>query len=100
MLADLDRDGADENWAAPAMDVFDLSQRRAIFFAFGLVNRIVSVSPSDRFVGRNDQHPKFVDIEKLGGFRLGGARHAGEFLIETKIVLNRNGRQRLGFALD
>ena len=34
------------------------------------------------------------------GLRLGGAGHAGQLLVEAEVVLNRDRRQRLRFALD
>src|SRR5882724_8719383 len=100
MFTDFDRDGADENWPAAAMDILNLTQRRAIFFAFGFINGVVRVGPCNRFVGRNDENAEFVDVEKLGGFGFGGARHSGQFVIESEIILNGNRRQSLSLAFD
>ena len=37
---------------------------------------------------------------KLGGFRLGRACHARQFLIKPEIILDRDRRQRLRLAID
>ena len=52
-----------------------------------------------RFVG-NHQHAQFVNVEKFRrlGFRRAG--HARQFLIEAEIILDRDRRERLRFALD
>ena len=41
-----------------------------------------------------------IDVVELSGFRFGGARHAPELVVEAEVVLNRNGSERLGFAVD
>ena len=42
MFADFDRNGADENRPALAVDLLNLLQHRVVFLALGFVNRIVA----------------------------------------------------------
>src|SRR5260221_9797129 len=42
-FADLDRNGADQNWPSLLVDGLDFLQRGLVLFALGLVNRIVFV---------------------------------------------------------
>ena len=51
-------------------------------------------------VGRNGQYAQFVNVEKFRRLGFRGAGHAREFLVQPEIILDGDGRQRLGFALD
>src|SRR5580765_8600670 len=100
MFANFDRDRTHQNGTAQVMNVFDLVEDGGVFLALGLVNRIVRVLASYGTIGRDDHDAQFVNVEKLAGFGFGGAGHAGYLMIEADIILDRDGRQRLGFALD
>ena len=80
--------------------LFDFLEDGGEFFAPGLVNRVVGVLARDGSVGGNDEDAELVNVEKFGrlGFRRAG--HAGQFLVKTEIILNGDGGERLGFALD
>ena len=82
------------------MNGFYLAEHSPVFFAPRFINRIVGIFAGDRFIGRNDQHTEFVNVEKLRGLGFGGAGHAGQLLIKAEIILNGNGGQRLRLALD
>ena len=43
---------------------------------------------------------QLVDVVELVRLRLGGAGHAGELVVEAEIILNRDRRERLRFAID
>ena len=80
--------------------LFDFVDHRVVFFAPRLVDAIVGILARDRPVRRNHVHVELVNVVKLGRLGLGGAGHAGEFLIKPEIILNRDRRQGLRFAID
>ena len=51
-------------------------------------------------VGRDREDVEAVDVVELGGFGFGGSGHAGEFLVEAEVVLDRDGGEGLSLLLD
>src|SRR5579885_2871829 len=99
-FAGLDGDGADENGAPLRVQLFDFPDNGVEFFAFGAIDRVVGVFADAGFVGGDGQHAEFVDVVKLGGLGFRRAGHAGELGVKAEVILNGDGGQRLGFALD
>ena len=58
------------------------------------------VDTANRAVRRHDNNREIVNLDELVFFRLCRTRHAAEFAVHTEIVLERNRRERLGFALN
>jgi hypothetical protein len=84
VFADLDGDGAHQDRPALAVDLLNLTQHGVVFLAPGLVDRVVRVGPAHRFVGGDDQHAQFVDVEKLLRFGFRRAGHARQFVVSRK----------------
>ena len=82
------------------MPIFDLVDDRVVFLAARFVDAIVRVLPRHRPIRRDHVHVELVDVVKLGGFSVGSASHAGEFVVEPEIILDRDGGERLGLAID
>ena len=79
------------------LDLFDdgvpLLRQRAI-------DHVGIVPAHHRHVRRNHDNFQFVSRMKLAGFGFRGAGHARKLLVEPKIILQRDRRQRLVLALD
>ena len=58
------------------------------------------VKPLNWFVGWNDNAIEAVDLLKFLFLSLGGTCHAGEFIVQSEIILKGDGRQGLVFGLD
>ena len=99
-LGRFDAYGADQDGLTLYMSFSDLLDDGVVLFPTRLVDSIVVVCAPHRPVGRNHVHVEFVNIVKLGGFRLGRACHARQFLIKPEIILDRDRRQRLRLAID
>ena len=99
-FARLDGNRADEHRTALQVQFLDFLDDRVEFFAARFIDGIVGVLANIRLVRRNGHHPEFVDVEKFRRLGFRRARHAGELGIETEIILDRNGRERLRFAFD
>ena len=82
------------------MAILDLVDDRVVFLAARLVDAVVRILAGDRPVRRDDVDVEFVDVVELGGFRLRGAGHARQLLIEPEIILDRDRRERLRLAID
>ena len=99
-LAGFNAGCADEDWLAFGVGFFDGFDGGVVFFATGLVDAVVLVRSLHRAVGGNDIHIETVDVVELAHFGLGGAGHAGEFVVEAEVILDRDGREGLGLAVD
>ncbi len=51
------------------------------------VDEIRVVAAHHRLVGRNDHHLEAVDLHEFRRFGVGGAGHAGQFLVEAEVIL-------------
>src|SRR5688572_30091916 len=63
-----------------------------ILLAFRAIDIIISVITSNRFVRWDNDHVKLVYLEEFARFRFGSTCHAGKFVVESEVVLQRNGR--------
>ena len=82
------------------MDVLNLSHHGVIFLSLGLVDRVVGIHSNARPVCGDGHDLQLVDVKKLVRFRGGRTGHAGEFVVEPEIILDRDCRECLGFLLD
>ena len=78
----------------------DLVQDRVVLLLPGLVDPVGLVEPADRPVGRNHLDLQAVDLVELGLFGLGGAGHPRQLVVHPEVVLDRDGGEGLGLALD
>ena len=99
-FAGLDGDGAHQDGPALRMELLQLLEHRVELLAAGLVDRVVGVLADVGPVGGDGEHPQLVDVEELLGLGLGRAGHAGQLGVEAEVVLDGDGGQRLGLALD
>ena len=91
---------ADENRLRPCVAFLNLVNDRVVFLTPRLVDAIVRIFARDRPIRRNNRDIELIDVVELVCFRFGRARHAGQFLIKPEIILNRDGSERLRFAID
>ncbi len=73
---------------------------RLVFSPFRLINDIRIILTDHRFIRRHHDDRQLIDLEELILLRLRRARHAGQFLIHTKIILERDCRQCLRLPLN
>ena len=99
-LAGFNAGCAYEDRLAFGVGFFDGLDRGVVFFAAGFVDAVVLVRSLHRAVGGNDIHIEAVDVVELAHFRLGSAGHACEFVVEAEVILDRDGREGLGLAVD
>ena len=100
VLGLLDRDGADEHGLAFRLALGDLLGDGLELGALGAIDEIVVVVADHRPVRRDDDDLQLVDLEELFGLGSGGARHAGELVVETEVVLERDRGVGDGLVLD
>ena len=72
---------------------------RSVFGSFSLINHIRIIRTDHRLVGRNNNYIQTVNLLEFLFLRLGCTGHAGQFLVHTEIILERDGSQGLAFAL-
>ena len=82
------------------MNAGDFFQHRIELFALRFVDRVVCIAARHGLIRRNHEHAQLVNIVELRRFGLSRSGHAGQFLIQSKIILDRDGCQRLGFPFD
>ena len=96
----LDAGRANQNRLLPGVPLFDLFDDRVVFLAPRLVDAVVRILAGHIAVGRDDNDIEGVNVVKFIGLRFGRAGHAAEFLVEAEIILDGNGGQGLGLAVD
>ncbi len=99
-LRGLNGNGAHEDRLALFVCFLDGFHNGCELLALGLEYRIVSIDTCHRTVGRNHDDIHSVDLAELLLLGLCRTGHAALFVKLIKEVLERDGRQRLGFALD
>ena len=93
-------DRADQNRLALGVAFLDLRDDGTVFARLGLVDDVGVVNADDGFVRRDLDDVEIVDA---GEFLLLGQRragHAGELVVQTEEILERDGGERLVFACD
>ena len=99
-LAGFNAGCAYEDRLAFGVGFFDGLDRGVVFFAAGLVDAVVFVEALDQAVGGNDIHIEAVDVVELAHFGLGGTGHASQLVVEAEVILDCDGREGLGLAVD
>ena len=99
-LALFNGNGAHQHGLALFMALDDLLDNGVELGRFGFVHHVVVVGAGHGLVRGHLHHLQAVDLLKLGGLRLCGARHAGELFVHAEIVLERDGGQRAALAGD
>ena len=83
----LDAYRSDQDGLAPSVTLGDLFEDRVVFLGLCPVNLVVFVQPNHRHVRRHVDDFETVNLGEFCSLRHGGARHAGQFRVEAKIVL-------------
>ena len=99
-LALLDRHGSHEDRLALLVTRGDVLDNLSVLGGLGCIDEVGLVETDHRTVRRNRHDTQLVGRPKFGGFGFGGTRHSRELLVQTEIVLQRDGGQRLVFSLD
>ena len=96
----LDRRRADQH-RLPALEAFaDVGNRGVVLFLGGLVHAVELVVALAGLVGRDDHGLETVDVLEFVGLGVGRAGHARQLVVQAKVVLERDGGQRLVLGLD
>ena len=93
-------DRADEDGLLALVAGRDFLDDGVELLALGLVDVVVAVHAPHGAVGGDHDDVHLVDRLEFVGLGLGRAGHAGELLVEAEIVLDGDGGQGLGLALD
>ena len=94
LLGFFNGDGAHQHRLLPLVAFADLCDHRRQLGAFGLVHHVGQIFAHHRLVGGDLHHVQPVDLLEFGLFRLGRTGHTGQFLVQTEIILEGDGRQR------
>ncbi len=79
---------------------FDFVDDRVVFFAARFVDAIVGIRPDTGPIRRDNGDIELVDVVELVRLGLGRAGHARQLMIKAKVILDRDRRERLRFAID
>ena len=79
------------------LDFFDDGRE---FFFFGAIDHVRIILADHFAIGRHHIDVQVINFGELARFRVGGPRHAGQFLVHAEIVLEGDGGQRLIFVRD
>ena len=99
-LGSVDRNGAEKDRLALRMTLGDIGDDRLELLALGAVDLVVAVDAVHRLVCRDRDDVELVDRLEFARLGLGGTGHAGELLVESEVVLDRDRRESLGLLLD
>ena len=99
-LALFDRHGSDQNGLTLFVALRNVLDDLAVLRGFRRVNQVRLVDTNHGAVRRNRDNTQLVGRAKFCGFRLGGTGHAGQLLVQTEIVLKRDGGESLVLGLD
>ena len=82
------------------MALFYLFDHCFELFFFTFIDYVRKVLSDHGFMCGNYDHFQFVDLPEFRFFGLGGAGHAGQFMVKPEIVLESDGRQGLRLFPD
>ena len=94
-LGALDGDGAHQHGLTLGMAFLDVVGHGVELGGDGAVHQVLAVLADDGLVGWDHLHGQLVDLAELGVLGKRGTGHAGELVVETEIVLQRDGGERL-----
>ena len=95
-----DGHGADQHGLPLFVALFGLAHHSAVFAGFSFIHHVGVVDAGHRLVGGDLDDVQLVDRGELVPFCGSRAGHAGKFIIQTEIVLERDGGQGLGLVSD
>ncbi|GBD05648.1 hypothetical protein HRbin20_01237 [bacterium HR20] len=99
-LAGFDARCTDKNRTPCRKLLLNFLDDSVVLFALGAVDQVVVILANDRLVRGNNDNVELVDLVELGSFGFSGAGHPRELAVEAEVVLDRDGRIRLGIPLD
>ena len=99
-LGALDGHGAHKDRLALGVAALDVVGHGGELVVHRAVDLVVEVHAAHGAVGRDLLHRELVDLAELTVLCHGGARHAGELVVEAEVVLQRDGGQRLVLLED
>ena len=94
------RGRADQNRLTTSDTITNVVDDGIEFLASGQIDQITEILAHHRLVGRYHDDFETVNLLELEGLGIGGTGHACKLVVKTKIVLERNRRNRLIFILD
>ena len=92
--------GANQHRLTALITFANVVNRSLVFLGRGFVHTVQLVFTAADAVRWNHHRFKAVNFLELVGLGVGRTRHATQFLVETEIVLERDGRQGLVFSLN
>ncbi len=78
----------------------DVGNDGCVLLFRGQVDQVVEVFTCQWLVRRNDHHRQGVDLVKFERFGVGRTGHAGQFIVQTEVVLEGGRGQGLAFSLN
>ena len=99
-FGNLDGNRADQHRLPGLMYLRDAFHDRVELRGLLRKDRVVKILSDDRFVGRDHHNVHVIDIAEFVLFRLCRTGHTCQLVVHSKIVLQRDGRQRLGLGTD
>ena len=94
-LGTLNGDRADKARLARGITLFDFIGNGIELGIDGSVNQVVHIFADDGFVRRDCRNTQLVDLTELGILGHGGTRHARKLVVQTEIILQRDGSKGL-----
>ncbi len=91
---------AHQHGLAAVVEPLDLVGGREVFFFLGTIDDIGIFDAQQRAIRRYDVDFQAINLAELLCFGFRGAGHAGELFVHAEIILERDGGERLIFALD
>ena len=98
-LRRLDARRAGQHRKAEFVEALRLLDDRVVLLAPGLEDQVVPVLADRGLIGRDDRNVETVNLEELRLLGLGGAGHAGQFLVHPEVVLDGDRSERLRLTL-
>ena len=96
----LDADRADEHGPAGLLHLDDLVDQRVELRLLVAVDEVREVLADHVLVGRDRHDLEVVDLVELLGLGHRRAGHTGQLVVQAEVVLERDGGERHGLALD
>src|ERR1700694_521053 len=94
------RTGSHQHRTTSLVHLDDLVDHRPELAVFVLVDDVVEITAAYGLIRGNRKHVQSVDVAELALFGLGRAGHPRQLFVQAEIILKRDGRKRLVFALD
>jgi len=96
----LNRGGTNEHRLFPNYTILDVFNHGLVFLFCRKINQVAFIIPDHRFMGWYNNHFQSVNLLKFKGFGICRTRHAGQFVIQSEIILEGNRGNGLVFMLN